>query len=64
MKHLDPVCGMVVKEENAKGTYEYNGKIYYFCSISCLEEFKKDPEKFLKEGPSHPMMGYKRNLPK
>jgi len=23
MKHIDPVCGMVVKEETAKGTYEY-----------------------------------------
>ena len=47
MKHIDPVCGMVVKEETAKAKYEYNGKTYYFCSTECLSEFKKDPEKYL-----------------
>ncbi|ACI17522.2 MAG TPA: YHS domain-containing protein [Coprothermobacter proteolyticus] len=51
MKHIDPVCGMVVKEETAKGTYEYKGTTYYFCSESCLNAFKADPEKYLKEGP-------------
>jgi len=48
MKHIDPVCGMVVKEESAKGKYEWNGKTYYFCNKSCEEEFKKDPEKYLQ----------------
>jgi Cu+-exporting ATPase len=51
MKHIDPVCGMVVKEETAKATYEYHGKTYYFCSEECLNEFKADPEKYIKEGP-------------
>ncbi|BAL80316.1 YHS domain-containing protein [Caldisericum exile] len=51
MKHIDPVCGMIVKEETAKVTFEYNGKTYYFCSDFCFEEFKKNPEKYLKEGP-------------
>jgi len=46
---------MVVKEETAKGTYEYGGKNYYFCSTYCLEEFKKNPEKYLKEEASHKM---------
>jgi YHS domain-containing protein len=55
MKHIDPVCGMVIKEGTAKGSLEYKGKIYYFCSIECLEEFKKNPEKHLKEGSTHKM---------
>jgi YHS domain-containing protein len=46
MKHIDPVCGMVVKEENSLN-FEYKGKIYYFCSEFCYEKFKKDPEKYL-----------------
>jgi Cu+-exporting ATPase len=51
VKHIDPVCGMVVKEESAKGTFEYDGKTYYFCSEHCMNEFKSDPEKYLKNGP-------------
>jgi Cu+-exporting ATPase len=49
MKHIDPVCGMVVKDETANATYDFNGKTYYFCSIECKEEFRKDPEKYLNE---------------
>ena len=29
--------------------YAYKGKIYNFDSASCVKEFKKDPEKYLKE---------------
>jgi YHS domain-containing protein len=29
---------------------------YYFCSDYCLEEFKKNPEKYLKEGPDKKAM--------
>jgi len=28
--------------------YEYKGKIYNLCCPGCLEEFKKDPEKYSK----------------
>jgi Cu+-exporting ATPase len=56
MKHLDPVCGMIVKEEKAFGTFEYKGKTYYFCNAHCLEKFKQDPEKYLKEGPEKDAM--------
>jgi len=49
MKHIDPVCGMIVKEETAKGSFEYKGKTYYFCSANSLEETKKYPEKYLKD---------------
>jgi YHS domain-containing protein len=50
MKHIDPVCGMVVKEEEvAKTAYEYKGETYYFCCAECEKEFKKDPEKYLNK---------------
>ncbi len=47
MKHIDPVCEMVIKEEEAKAKYDYNGKTYYFCCEECLDEFKKNPEKYI-----------------
>ena len=28
--------------------YTYKGKIYNFCFPECIEEFKKDPEKYVK----------------
>jgi len=30
-------------------TYEYEGKIYNFCCAGCIEEFKKDPVKYIKK---------------
>jgi len=29
-------------------TYEYEGKIYNFCCASCIDEFKKNPAKYIK----------------
>ncbi|MFX1558182.1 MAG: heavy metal translocating P-type ATPase, partial [Promethearchaeota archaeon] len=43
----DPVCGMKGKPEDWI-EYEYNGKKYYFCNNSCLIEFKKEPNKYIK----------------
>ena len=42
-----PVSGEEIKEES-KATYEYEGKIYNFCCPMCIDEFKKDPEKYIK----------------
>lgn len=44
---LDPVCGMTVDPANAAGSFEYQGKTYYFCAKHCLHRFEKDPESFL-----------------
>lgn len=43
----DPVCGMTVKKEGAKYTFDYKGTTYYFCSQGCQTEFSKNPEKYL-----------------
>ncbi|MBU0574357.1 MAG: YHS domain-containing protein [Candidatus Margulisbacteria bacterium] len=42
----DLVCGMEVQEN--KNAVEYEGKKYSFCSPKCKEDFKKDPEKYIK----------------
>ncbi len=46
---LDPVCGMMINPNEAAGTSEYKGKIYYFCSLGCKKDFDKDPEKYLSQ---------------
>jgi len=46
----DPVCGMDVKpsESVAAGNAKsYQGKTYYFCSISCRDKFHGDPGHYL-----------------
>jgi YHS domain-containing protein len=45
---VDPVCGMTVVKANAKGTFDYKGTTYYFCSNGCKEAFAKEPDKYLK----------------
>jgi len=43
-----PVSGEKINEKT-KATYEYNGKIYNFCCPMCIDEFKKDPEKYIEK---------------
>lgn len=46
---IDPVCGMNVDEMKAKTegrATSYSGKTFYFCSISCKQNFDKDPAKY------------------
>lgn len=52
VKHLDPVCGKSVDEKNARVRLgvgrslvrEYEGRLFYFCSIECKREFDMNPE--------------------
>jgi Cu+-exporting ATPase len=46
---IDPVCGMTVDPATAAGSYEYQGKTYYFCNPHCLHRFREDPERFLQK---------------
>ena len=41
-----PVLGEPI-DEAAKTTYEYEGKIYNFCCAGCIDEFKKEPQKYI-----------------
>jgi Cu+-exporting ATPase len=44
---IDPVCGMTVQPATAAGSYEYQGKTYYFCATSCLTKFRDEPNHYL-----------------
>jgi len=52
---VDPVCGMKVDPDNAAGSFEYQGKTYYFCSTHCLHRFREHPESFLNPVPQAPI---------
>jgi Cu+-exporting ATPase len=38
---------MTVQPATAAGSYEYQGKTYYFCATSCLTKFRADPVYYL-----------------
>ncbi len=44
-----PTCGHEIKKAEAKISYEYKGKTYYFCCEGCKEKFVKNPEKYLEK---------------
>jgi len=44
-----PVSGKEIKKSEAKGSYEYKGKTYYFCCEGCKENFIKNPEKYTQK---------------
>jgi Cu+-exporting ATPase len=37
---------MDIDPATAAGTSEYNGQIYYFCSLGCKKAFDKEPGKY------------------
>ncbi len=43
-----PVCGPEDEMEGLAFSYKYEGKKYSFCSMDCMKEFKKNPEKYSK----------------
>ena len=46
MQVKDQVCGMTCDRNNAR-SYEYNGKVYYFCSDDCRGKFKNSPDTYI-----------------
>jgi Cu+-exporting ATPase len=45
----DPVCGMKISKKEAKFSFEYEGKTYYFCSASCQSQFEAEPRGYVGE---------------
>lgn len=41
------ICPVSGRKANPKYTADYNGKRYAFCSQDCVNDFNKDPEKYL-----------------
>ena len=48
----DLVCGMTVEPATAAAAWDHEGTTYFFCSISCFERFRADPEGVLAIDPS------------
>ena len=46
-KIKDPVCGMEIDKEKAKGPANRMGRSFYFCSESCQKKFEKEPMKYM-----------------
>ncbi len=44
---IDPVCGMTINPLSAAGSLQHEGKMYYFCSQSCLQKFRANPSAYL-----------------
>lgn len=44
---VDPVCGMTVKPDAGKPSFEFKNNTYHFCSQNCHDKFAADPEHFL-----------------
>lgn len=46
-KAIDLVCEMEIETAGAI-SLAHDGKTYHFCSESCRQRFKEDPDKFIK----------------
>jgi Cu+-exporting ATPase len=46
---VDPVCKMTVEPARAAAQSNYRGQTYYFCAVSCKQQFDKEPEKYLSK---------------
>jgi YHS domain-containing protein len=44
---VDVVCKMEIDKNTAEFTSEYKGTTYYFCALSCKQEFDGNPEKYI-----------------
>ncbi len=44
-----PVMGKKIKKSEAVAKMDYKGKTYYLCCKYCINEFKKNPEKYVKK---------------
>ena len=51
---LDPVCGMTISPDDAVGQVDQKGTTYHFCSESCLEQFRANPDAFIGARPMAP----------
>ncbi len=46
----DPVCLMIVDEDDAKFTSTFKYKKYYFCCNWCKKQFEENPKRYSRLG--------------
>ncbi len=49
---IDPVCGMEITETDVRGSAEFEGKRYVFCSEQCLKDFRRNPALYAGKRPT------------
>lgn len=47
MQHRDPVCGMMIDDNEVAAESVHGSQHYYFCSITCRNRFENNPSQFL-----------------
>jgi Cu+-exporting ATPase len=45
----DPVCGAPTDSQLSSGSSKYNGRIYYFCSSDCKQQFNQEPQRYVAQ---------------
>ncbi len=63
---IDPVCGMQVSREHAKGgSFTFHETTYFFCNPRCQEKFRACPSTFLDpaQSPAAPVPGSSYTCP-
>ena len=48
---VDPVGGMIVEPSTAAAAWEDAGQTHLYCSLSCFERFREDPDRYLAIDP-------------
>lgn len=43
------ICPVMHEPASKEYAYTYEGKVYYFCCPMCIEEFKKDPQRYISK---------------
>jgi len=46
-KYVCPVMGTALTKLDPKLSFEYEGKVYYFCCDGCPQKFRADPAKYI-----------------
>jgi YHS domain-containing protein len=49
MQVTDPVCGMQIDSAKAAASETHQGQTYYFCSTSCHNQFRANPDRYVKK---------------
>jgi Ala-tRNA(Pro) deacylase len=47
---IDPICGVALAPEKARGHSVHKGETYYFCSLGCEMEFDDNPDAYARPG--------------
>ncbi len=50
--HIDPVCGMRVDAGHEAASIVHDGRTILFCSTSCADKFRTDPERYSSDAPN------------